>query len=104
MVYLPAVEVTHYGRMSTRQHLRYTATHIPAGFVRFLRQSGAAPSALLLYKLVISLDAPLQWLVKAVQYLWRRAWGRRDKAEKTRLAMRGAACFLREGLLPFWKA
>src|SRR5262249_39220146 len=62
VVYLPAVEITHYGRLSTRQHLRYTATHIPAGFVRFLRQSGASPSALLLYKLMISLDAPLQWL------------------------------------------
>jgi N-acetylglucosaminyl-diphospho-decaprenol L-rhamnosyltransferase len=104
VVYLPTVEITHYGRVSTRQHIRYTATHIPVGFVRFLRKSGTSTSALLVYKLVISLDAPLQWLAKAAQNLWRQALGRHDKAEKSRLAMRSVECFLREGLLPFWRA
>ena len=104
VVYLPAVEITHYGRMSTRQHLSYTAEHIPAGFVRFLRKSGSSPTALLVYKLAISLDAPLQWLAKGAQYLWRRALGRHDKAAKSLLAMRAVAQFMRRGLVPFWKA
>jgi GT2 family glycosyltransferase len=104
VVYLPAVEITHYGRMSTRQHLGYTAEHIPVGFVRFLRKSGASPTGLLVYKVVISLDAPLQWLAKAAQYLWRRISGRPDKAEKSRLAMRSAGHFLYHGLVSFWRA
>lgn len=104
VVYLPIVEITHLGRMSTRQHLDYTSSHIPAGFVRFLRKSGSSPTSLLVYKLVISLDAPLQWLVKGGQYLWRRWWGRQEKAEKSLLAMRSVEQFLRKGLMPFWKA
>lgn len=104
LVYLPEVEITHHGRMSTRQHLDYTATHIPAGFVRYLRVTGTSSIALLAYKLVVSLDAPLQWLAKGVQFLWRRMLGKREKAEKSRLAMRSAGHFLLRGLGPFWRA
>ena len=60
--------------------------------------------AVLLYKLVVTLDAPVQWVGKAVQYLWRRANGRGAKAEKSLLAMRGAGHFLTRGLTAFWKA
>jgi hypothetical protein len=104
VIYLPSVEITHLGRMSTQQHLEYTSTHIPRGFVRYLRSIGSPLSALLAYKLVITLDAPLQWLAKAAQFAWRRLVGKRDKAEKSRRAMQSIAHFLTRGLGPFWKA
>lgn len=104
VVYLPAVEVIHHGRASTRLHLEFTSAHIPAGFVRYLRRSGSWRVAVVVYQLALTLDAPVCWLAKALQYLWRRARGQHVQAEKSRLAMRTASCLLRRGLLPLWKA
>ena len=74
------------------------------GFMRYLRKCGCSRSALLLYKLVVTLDAPVQFLDKGCQYLWRRLRGRRAKAEKSLLALRGLGYFLVKGLIPFWRA
>jgi hypothetical protein len=104
VVYHPSVEITHYGRVSTRQHIGYASSQMAVGFVRYLRKSGCPGWGLLAYKLVVSLDAPAQLLVKGVQYLWRRARGQRDKADKSLLAFRGFWHFLTRGLVAFWRA
>lgn len=104
VVYLPRVEIVHHGRVSTRRHLRYASAHIPAGFVRYLRKRGCSPSELLLYKLLLTLDAPVQCLEKGIQYLWRRLRGRRAAAERSRVAMSALAHFFLGGLPAFWKA
>jgi GT2 family glycosyltransferase len=104
VVYHPLVEVTHYGRVSTRLHIGYASTHMAIGFVRYLRKSGCPPAGVLLYKAVVTVDAPLQWLLKAGQVLWRRLRGKPHKAEKSRLALRGLSHFLRHGLGEFWRA
>jgi GT2 family glycosyltransferase len=104
VVYHPRVEITHYGRVSTRQHIGYASTHMAVGFARYLRKSGCSPWGLLAYKALVSLDAPVQLVIKGAQYLWRRARGRHDKAEKSLLAFRGLAYFLRRGLVTFWRA
>jgi N-acetylglucosaminyl-diphospho-decaprenol L-rhamnosyltransferase len=103
VVYHPRVEITHYGRVSTRQHIGYASTHMMIGFARYLRKSGCSRGSLLAYKVVVSLDAPVQLAVKCVQYLWRRLRGRQEKAEKSLLALRGLAHFLTHGLLAFWR-
>ena len=46
-------------------------------------------AGLVAYKTAVLLDAPLQLTAKALQFSWRRVRGRRDVAEKSRLAMRG---------------
>ena len=74
------------------------------GFLRYLRKSGYSWPVLTLYKLVVTLDAPLQVVGKGLQYLWRRLRGQRVKAEKSLLAMRGQAYFLLHGLVAFWRA
>jgi hypothetical protein len=74
------------------------------GFLRYLRKSGYSRSVLALYKLVVTLDAPVQLIGKGSQYLWRRLRGRQAKAEKSLVALRGAAYFLVRGLVPFWRA
>jgi GT2 family glycosyltransferase len=104
VVYLPSVEITHYGRVSTRQHIGYVSSHMTVGFASYLRKSGCSSAGLFLYKLFVTLDAPVQFVGKALQYLWRRARGRKEKAYKSLLAMKGFGHFLRSGLVEFWRA
>src|SRR5262249_55219325 len=81
--YLPEAEILHHGRASTRQHIGYASTQMMIGFARYLRKSGCSRPALALYKLVVTLDAPVQLAGKAVQWLWRRLRGRRKDAAKS---------------------
>ncbi len=104
VVYHPEVAITHYGRVSTRQHIGFASAHMAAGFARYLRKTGCGRPALLAYKLAVVLDAPIHLVVKRVQYLYRRAQGRREAAEKSLLACRGVWHFLRHGLGPFLRA
>jgi GT2 family glycosyltransferase/SAM-dependent methyltransferase len=104
VVYHPGVEITHYGRTSTRQHIGFASSHMAIGFLHYLRKSGYSGPMLLAYKLVVTLDAPVQLVSKASQYLWRRLRGRRSKADKSLLAFRGLGHFLLKGLVPFWQA
>jgi len=103
VVYLPSVEIVHYGRVSTRQNPAYAAEHIFCGFARYLRKTGCSRRALFGYKLAMTVDAPLQLVEKGIQYLWRRLWGQPEKALKSLLVFLGLVHFLRRGLLPLWK-
>ncbi len=103
VVYLPEAEITHYGRVSTRQHIGFASTQMMIGFARYLRKTGCSRPALALYKLVVTLDAPVQIVGKGLQYLWRRLRGHKDAA-KSLLAVRGFTHFLLKGLVPFWRA
>lgn len=104
VIYHPRIEITHFGRVSTRQHIGFAETQIAIGFVRYLRKTGNSQWTLLAYKTIITLDAPLHWLTLGFQFLWRRLRGRNDKAEKTLVALRGLGKFLARGLGPFWRA
>lgn len=104
LIYHPEVEIIHYGRVSSRQHIGFVSSHMAIGFVRYLRATGTPWPALVGYKLVVTFDAPIQLLGKAVQYLWRSGRRQRDKAEKSLLALRGLRHFLTSGLAPFWRA
>jgi hypothetical protein len=103
-MYHPEVEITHFGRVSTRQHIGFVSTQMAAGFARYLRKTGCTRPALYAYKAVVLLDTPVQLVAKILQYSWRRALGRYDSAEKSLLAVRGLWYFLRRGLGPFLKA
>jgi hypothetical protein len=98
------VQITHFGRASTRQHIGFVSAHMAIGFAQYLRKCGYTRPAMALYKLLVTLDAPVQLAVKGVEYLGRRLCGRRVKAEKSLLALRGAGHFLTRGLVPFWRA
>ena len=104
VVYLPSVEITHYGRVSTRQHIGFCFSYMLMGLARYLRRTGCPPPALFAYKLIVSLDAPVQFVGKAIQYLWRRVRGKERKAQQSLLAWRGFAHFLFRGMIPFWRA
>ena len=80
---------TSYGRVSTRQHIGFASTQMAIGFARYLRKSGCSRAGMTFYKLMVTLDAPLLLVDKALQYAWRRLLGRKEKAEKSLLALRG---------------
>jgi GT2 family glycosyltransferase len=103
LVYHPEVEIVHYGRASSRQRIGYASTHHAAGLVRYLRKAGYRRPAVGLYKLAVTLDAPVQLLGLSLQYLWRRLRGR-PTAGKSLLAARGVGHFLTRGLPSFWRA
>jgi GT2 family glycosyltransferase len=97
VVYHPGIEVIHHGRVSSRQHIGYAYTHTVIGITRYLARNGTSRLALLGYKLAFTLDAPLQWLGHACQFLWRRARRQQTAAERSRLALRGVGHFLVPG-------
>ena len=104
VVYHPAVAVTHFGRAASRRHIGYAHAHTVIGLTRYLRRAGCPRPALWAYKAALTLDAPLQWLCHAAEYLWRRARGQRARAEKSRLVLRGLTYLLTRGLGPLWRA
>jgi GT2 family glycosyltransferase len=103
VVYHPEVEITHFGRASSRQHIGFAHTNTMLGITRYLGKSSCSRTALLMYKLVMTCDAPLEWLGHAVQYTWRRLRGQRERAAKSLVVLRGVQHFLRHGLAPFWR-
>jgi GT2 family glycosyltransferase len=103
LVFLPDVEVIHYGGVSTRQHIGYVSAARAAGLAQYLRKAGYSTPKLMAYKVVVTLDLPLQLAVRGLQYLGRRLRGD-ARAEKSRLAWRGAYHFLTHGLGRFWRA
>jgi GT2 family glycosyltransferase len=101
--YYPAAEITHHGRVSSRINVGFSTESVEMGYVQYLRKMGTSKFCLWLYKLTVTLDAPIQLLVKTVEFAGRRCFGRRKKAEKSWLVVRGYAYFLRRSLARFWK-
>ena len=104
VVHHPGVEIVHHGRASSRRRIDYVYGHTLTGIARSVRKAGGSSAALTLYKLAVTLDAPLQWLRLACQYGWRKARGKASGAERSRVALRGVGAFLLRGLPTFWKA
>ncbi len=105
LVHVPGVEVIHFGRVSSRQNVTFAAPNLMIGYVRYFRKSGASRLALFGYKLMFTIDTPLQILGKGSQYLWRRLTGTGpEKAEKSLLAVRGGWRFMTRELGRFWRA
>jgi GT2 family glycosyltransferase len=104
LIFLPEVEIIHFGGVSTRQHIGYVSSHRAAGYAQYLRKSGYSRAAVLAYKLAVSLDAPIQFVVRGLQYLGRRLRHHPDEARKSLRAWQGVRHFLTRGLVPFWKA
>jgi GT2 family glycosyltransferase len=104
VVYLPDVEIVHHGRVSSRLNVTFAEPNVMTGYVKYLRKAGTSAPSLLLYKLTITCDAPMQLLTKLVQYGWRRLKRQKVKADKSLLAVRGLWHFLAGGLGQFWRA
>ncbi len=103
LLFFPDAEILHYGSVSTRQN-PWASTQIAIGFLQYFRKTGTSRLGLGLYKLAVTLDAPVQGLLKIVQALGRFLCGQQKKARKSLVAARAWGHFLLRGLVPFWKA
>jgi N-acetylglucosaminyl-diphospho-decaprenol L-rhamnosyltransferase len=104
LVYIGDVEVVHYGRASSRKNMAFVAPNVATGYVRYFRKAGASPAALLIYKTLVTIDAPVQCIGKVLQGCMRLARGRTAKAKRSWLAARGLWHFMRTEMIRFWKA
>jgi GT2 family glycosyltransferase len=104
LVYVGTIEVVHLGRVASRKNVGFAAPNVAIGYVHYFRKSGAHARQLLVYKLLVTLDAPLQLLGKLSQGLVRQLRGDRGKAGKSWESARGASQFLCRELVRFWKA
>jgi GT2 family glycosyltransferase len=104
LLFVSSVEIVHYGREAGRRNVNFAAPNVAIGFVRYFRKTGASRSALLAYKLLVTADAPVQMGMKLFEAGCRYVLGRREKAQKSLLAVRGLWAFIRHELVRFWKA
>ncbi len=104
LVYLPQVEIVHRGRLSSRSNVAFAAPNLLIGYVHYFRKTGVSRRALLGYKLVLTIDAPLGIVVKAGQVAVRRLLGRHAQAERSLTALSGLWHFLTRHLVRFWRA
>jgi len=104
VVYVSEVEVLHHGRMSSRGNIRFALPNVTVGYAHYFRKHANQPLALFAYKLLVTLDAPIQLLFLTMQSLIRRALGRRRKADQSHRAALGIWHFLRRECVRFWRA
>lgn len=102
--HVPSIEIVHHGRACTRLFIGEAARHIPAGFACYLRKQGTSRFGLFLYKLALTLDAPVQLFLKTHLLGWRLLRGQWGKAGKCWNDLKGTASFLLKGLWQFWRA
>jgi N-acetylglucosaminyl-diphospho-decaprenol L-rhamnosyltransferase len=103
LIYVPHIEITHFGRISSRLNVAFSAPNVAIGYVRYFRKSGASAAAIRFYQLVVTLETPVHLATKMVQVGWRRLRGQSDRAEKSRIVMLGLWRFLSRDLLRFWR-
>jgi GT2 family glycosyltransferase len=103
VIYHPDIAITHFGRVSSRQRIGYAHCNTLIGVTRYLRKNGCSRLGLGFYKLALTVDAPLQWLAHAGEYLWRRLRGQPARAAKSRRVLQALSHFLSRGLVQLWK-
>jgi GT2 family glycosyltransferase len=104
VVYVGDVEVVHHGRAASRENVAFAAPNVAVGYVHYFRKAGVGRPQLFAYKLLVTLDAPVQIAGKALQAAARWLRGDREKARKSWQAAGGVWHFVRADLARFWRA
>jgi GT2 family glycosyltransferase len=104
LIYLPGVEIIHHGRISSRMNVTFSAPNLLIGYVRYFRKTGSSRLSILAYKLIVTLDSPLQLIGKALQCGMRWLRGKKTDAQKSFGALRGVWHFVTRDLWRFWRA
>jgi len=104
LMYVPEIEITHFGRVSSRLNIAFSAPNVIIGYIHYFRKTGSSGIAIALYKTLVTVDAPIQIAIKSVQCAWRRLCGRSEKSRKSLIAIRGIRQFLFHDLYRFWKS
>ena len=104
VVYNGDVTVVHYGRVSSKANSRYVTANVETGYVQYLRKAGHGWTGLTIYKLLVTLDTPVQLVLLCGQYGARILRRRTSDAAKSRESLVGLWHFLTRDLGRFWQA
>jgi len=104
VIYVGSVEVVHVGRVASRANVGFAAPNVAIGYVHYFRKAGAGRLLLWVYKALVTVDAPVQFVGKTAQGVLRYARGDRDRARKSWQAAAGLWHFARAELVRFWRA
>jgi N-acetylglucosaminyl-diphospho-decaprenol L-rhamnosyltransferase len=104
LVYVGDVEIIHFGRVASRANVSFSSPNVAIGYVHYFRKCGVGNGRLRLYKLLVTLDAPIQGAAKLLQAGVRWLRGDRVRSAKSRLAAVGIWHFLANDLVRFWRA
>jgi GT2 family glycosyltransferase len=104
VIYVGSVEIVHVGRVASRANIGFAAPNVAIGYVHYFRKAGAGRPLLWIYKALVTVDAPVQFVGKAAQAVVRFARGDREKARKSWQAAAGLWHFARAELFRFWRA
>ena len=104
VIYTSDVEVLHHGRVSSRANVGFAAPNVAIGYVRYFRKAGERRFALFLYKLLVTIDTPLQLMGKLAEGAARKLRGQHFKAAKSWNSAEGLWRFMRTDLFRFWMA
>ncbi|MFO0936873.1 MAG: glycosyltransferase family 2 protein [Gemmataceae bacterium] len=104
VVYHGDVTVVHYGRASSKTNSRFVTGNVERGYVLYLRKAGVGRLRLAVYKLLVTLDTPLQFMIRCGQFAVRTILRRPVDAAKSRESVVGLWHFLTRELIQFWKA
>lgn len=104
VVYVGSVEIVHFGRVASRANVSFSTPNVAIGYVHYFRKNGVGKNRLRVYKLLVTLDAPVQGVAKLAQAAVRRVRGDRERAGKSWLAAKGLWHFLTRELVRFWRA
>ncbi|MEZ6142629.1 MAG: glycosyltransferase family 2 protein [Zavarzinella sp.] len=103
LMHLPSVRIKHYGRVSSRRNVAFSAPSHLKGIVLYFRKTGVSPRKVLLFKLALTMDAPITLMAKLLQAGIRLCFNKRQKAKKSILAAYGTWRFLTHDLPSFWQ-
>ena len=104
VMYVGSLEIVHHGRVASRANVGFVGPNVAVGYVRLFRTQGVSRPALTLYKLLVTLDAPVQLTCKLAQAGLRAARGEQAKAGKSLAAAAGLWRFATRELGRFWRA
>ena len=104
VVYHGEVTVVHYGRMSSKANRGYVTANVETGYVLYLRKAGHGRLCLAIYKLLVTLDTPIQLALRCAQLAARTLTRRPTDAAKSRESAIGLWHFLTRDLGRFWRA
>jgi GT2 family glycosyltransferase len=99
--YVPAAEIEHLGRASSRANRPFVYRSYECGWARYLRKHhGWGPA--ILYKSLVTADMPLRIAGLCLQWTIQRTLGKSEKADNTLSRLRAAWQFAARGLGAFW--
>jgi GT2 family glycosyltransferase len=102
--YLADVSITHLGRVSSHLNRGWVLQGYLCGYVRYFKKHHRSKRAALIYKIGVTIDAPIRLLPLIVKSSLSRLLGKAEAAERSGSKAGALWFFLTNGLLQFWRA